>query len=196
MIRHFGSLTAALLAALALAGACRKTEPPRKVVLDTASEADQEDVSCVTDQNRNRGQAFVVVHLDSAAARAGRIVVNIVKQDSTLPVRARLQSSTGAAECQGNPAMVEFKVVGEQTYLGLTVRAGTQFLAVNARRLSNDDRFQSGEMLNARAFSTDATSEEIAWGDKLPGDLDNPRDGIRQTYPQQDRTKRQPRGLP
>src|SRR4051812_18676236 len=95
MMRHFRSI-AALLSVLA-ATACSKNEPPRKVVLDSVTQAGEpeEDVSCVRTRDRQSGQAFVIVHLDSAAASASRININFVEQDSTLPVRARLQGSTG-----------------------------------------------------------------------------------------------------
>jgi len=198
-MRHFRSVAAIALPLSFLAAiACSKTEPPRKIVLDSATVAQagepEEDVSCVPQRDKQHGQAFVIVHLDSAAARANRININIVAQDSTLPVHARLQSSTGSAECDGNLAKVEFNVRGEQTYLGLTVRAGTKFLGVNARRLSDEP--YRGEMLGARAYATEDISEELVWGDAAPGNMDNQRGRMRETYPEQDRTRRQPRGLP
>ncbi|HMC54594.1 MAG TPA: hypothetical protein VKH19_05440 [Gemmatimonadaceae bacterium] len=195
MMRHFRSIAALPLSLLA-ATACTKNEPPRKVVLDSVTQAGEpeEDVSCVRTRDRQSGQAFVIVHLDSAAASASRININFVEQDSTLPVHARLQGSTGAAECDGNVSLVEFKVVGAQSYLGLSVRAGTKFVAVNAMRISHDP--YGGVMLNGRAYATDDLSDELVWGDAAPGDIDNQRGRMRETYPEQDRTRRQPRGLP
>jgi hypothetical protein len=195
MTRHMRSLgTFACLIIAAHAAACSKPEPPKKVVLDTAAESEDEDVTCAAGE-KTRGQAFVVLELDSAAAQAGRLNISIAQQDSTLPVHARLQSSTGAAECDGNLSVVRFKVRGPQSYLGLSVRAGTKFLGVNARRSSNDP-YQSGAMLNARAYATEDNAEELVWGDKLPGNMDNQRGRIRETYVEPDRTRRQPRGLP
>jgi len=189
-MRHMRSLgTFACL----LITACSKPEPPKKVVLATA-EAEDGDVTCAAGE-RARGQAFVTVELDSAAAAAGRLNISITQQDSSLPVHGRLQSSTGAAECDGNLAVVAFKVRGPQSYLGLSVRAGTKFLGVQARRSSNDP-YQQGTTLDARAFPTESNAHELVWGDKVPGNMDNQRGRIRETYVEPDRTRRQPRGLP
>jgi hypothetical protein len=174
MMRHIRSL-AGLTMSLALA-ACGKDELPKKVTIDTLVAAkDTEDVTCKAGTSETGGQAFVVIIMDSAAARSGRLQINVVKQDSTLPVRARLQTTTGAAECDGKPALVDFTVRGAQSYLSLTLRAGTTFFAVNAKRLERD------EMLNARAYSTDDIREEMVWGDNTPSAMDNQRGRIRST---------------
>jgi hypothetical protein len=164
------------LASLCLVAAgCQKEAPRKPIQLDTAA-SEAEDVTCVPARFETNGQAFVVVRLDSAAAAANRLLINIVKQDSTLPIHARLQASTGAAECDGMKSAVEFTVRGAQSYLGLVVRAGTTFLAVNAKRVHPD------QMINGRAFTTDDTNEELVWGAATPGALDN-QPGQRQSTP-------------
>lgn len=154
---HAGSL---LLAVTLTSLACRQQERPHKVLLDTTMPAPASDVTCTPQHYETNGQAFVVVKLDSAAARAGRLQLNFVKQDSTIPIDTRLQASTGAAACHGARNGVEFIVRGEQTYLALLLRAGTTFAAVNVKRL------EKNEMLNARAYATDDSAQEIVWGDR------------------------------
>lgn len=168
----------AILTLLVLAAACSKREPPRKIVLDTAAAEEEDgDVTCKASSVETGGQAFVIIRLDSAALRnAHRLQLNFVKQDSALPIHARLQATTGGAECDGNKSAVEFTVRGEQNYLALMARAGTTFAGINVKRLEVD------QMINARAYTTDNTREELVWGDAIPGAMDN-RPGRVQSTP-------------
>lgn len=195
MIRHRRS-KAALVCVLTAMLACGKGSQAESAkrnasVLPAAEEP--EDLVCEAAHDGS-DQAFVIFHLDSAAADVDRVTINMVQLDTLArpPLRAVIRTSTGSTECSAKSNVLNVTVRGEQTTISLVVYSPSVYVAVNARRLG-----QRGEMLNARAFAVEDHDAELVWGRAAPGAMDNVRGEIRSTPPEpRSRTPQQPRGLP
>lgn len=194
MVRHSRSIVlgTAVLATVACGKGSNVESAKRNASVVPAAE-EAEAVSCEAAHDGS-DQGFVIFFLDSAAARANRITINMVQLDTVNrpPLRAVIRTSTGSTECTAKSNVVNVTVRGEQTSINVLTYVNGQYVAVNAKRLG-----PRGEMLSARAFATADREAELVWGSATPGAMDNVRGEMRSTPGEpRPRTPGQPRGIP
>ena len=153
-------LPALLVACVILA--CSK--PDAKAGADSDSmaatavaEEDTENPACDSVLNYTPNAGFLSVSLDSEAAAANRLIINVIKEDGQ-PFRAKLLASTGAVECKSAGNYVAFRVRDPQSFLSVVIHTPTEHVGILVKGLA-----RNSSTLAMRAFGSDNTQQELVW---------------------------------